>query len=77
MDIGGATVSHFVLVCCLAGVSARLHPLDQEKLPCQDFLSLVCFWHQSVFNSNKVWYKLGATYLITFKEKLEMYIFYV
>jgi hypothetical protein len=31
-----------VPACCLAGVSSFLHPLDQEKLPCQDFLSLVC-----------------------------------
>jgi hypothetical protein len=31
-----------------------LHPFDQKKLPCQDFLSLfcVCFWHRRVFNSN-------------------------
>jgi hypothetical protein len=29
---------------CLAGVSAYLHPLDQEKLPGQDFLSLVCLF---------------------------------
>jgi hypothetical protein len=26
---------------CLAGVSTCLHPLDQEKLPCQDFVSCV------------------------------------
>jgi hypothetical protein len=40
------------LRACLARVSTCLHPLDQEKLPCQDFLSLfVCFWHWRVVNS--------------------------
>jgi hypothetical protein len=29
---------------CLAGVSMCLNLLDQEKLPCQDFLSLVCLF---------------------------------
>jgi hypothetical protein len=32
------------LSACLTGVSTCLHPLDQEKLPCQDFLSLVCLF---------------------------------
>jgi type 1 glutamine amidotransferase len=32
-----------------------LHPFDQKKLPCQDFLCLPCVWfrHWRVFNSNK------------------------
>jgi hypothetical protein len=30
-----------------------LHPFDQKKLPCQDFLCLSCvyFWHWRVFNN--------------------------
>jgi hypothetical protein len=37
-------------------VSTCLHPFDQKKFPCQDFLCLscVCFWHQWVFNSNNL-----------------------
>jgi hypothetical protein len=33
-----------------------LHPFDQKKLPCQDFVYLSCvfFWHQRVFNSNNL-----------------------
>jgi hypothetical protein len=31
---------------CAAGVSTCLHPLDQEKLPCQDFLNLVCLFSE-------------------------------
>jgi hypothetical protein len=46
-----------VIVCsCVhsAGVNTCLHPFDQKKLPCQDFLCLscVCFRHQRVINSN-------------------------
>jgi hypothetical protein len=45
------------ILCSLvqsAGVNMCLHPFDQKKLPCQDFLCFlcVCFWHQRVFNSN-------------------------
>jgi hypothetical protein len=32
------------LCVCLAVVSTWLHPFDQEKLPCEDFLSLVCLF---------------------------------
>jgi hypothetical protein len=36
-----------VILClcvCSAGVSTCLHTFDQKKLPCQDFLSLVCLF---------------------------------
>jgi hypothetical protein len=42
------------LCVCSAGVSTCLHPFDQKKSPCQDFLCLscVCFQDYRVFNSN-------------------------
>jgi hypothetical protein len=42
------------LCVCSAGVSMCSHTFDQKKLPCQDFLCVlcICFQHQRVFNSN-------------------------
>jgi hypothetical protein len=45
-DIRKSHCQPFCLLVCLAGVSTCLHPPDQEKLPCQDFLS-----HMSVFST--------------------------